>query len=78
MKNLPGVEVATGMEMFREVREGDAFGVEFTGTHDEANDYVNRTIGTLVMLKTRKAFTPEESANIAASLRSIADKFDEN
>ena len=62
--------------LFTEVKSEEGFDVEFTGTREEANDYINSTIGRLVMLNTCDVFTPTERTKIAASLRYVAGFFE--
>jgi hypothetical protein len=63
-------------KLFTEVNSEEGFDIKFTGTHKEANDYINGTIGTLVQLSTRDVFTPTERSDIAASLRQVAGFFE--
>lgn len=63
-------------KLFTEVNSEEGFGIKFTGTRKEANDYINDTIGKLVQLSTRDVFTPTERIDISASLRQVAGFFE--
>jgi hypothetical protein len=70
--------MSSAEKLFTEVNSEAGFGIKFTGTHKEANDYVNGTIGTLVQLSNRDVFTPTERTDIADSLRDVAGIFSSN
>ena len=64
-------------DLFTEVRENGTFDLKFTGTRKQVDDYINETIGKLIMLGGNETvLMPDERVVIAESLRKVASHFE--